>query len=194
MKFSAGSRPYGIFLDATDANSIDGSDVNIPLVSPLRTPRISNNIVLLAAACAITDNCNGVIDGGSAISGVDDSSLVVHKDGVVCLNIRGNRSLGDGSLKISNRTGLDPIDSLDVNLSSRGVVLAGLSYTFVCINSFKLLAMILNIAVSVVLQTTTATLRSSVTINNLLLREIQESSSLDFMVSLNSGCCSECPA
>ena len=83
--FSVGCGPNGSLLDSANTISIDGSDVNVALISPRSTPGVSHDVVLLSTAGSIADGGDGVIEVGSASSGVEDARLVALEDRFVGL-------------------------------------------------------------------------------------------------------------
>ena len=62
---------------ATDAWAIHGRDVNVALFSPVRAPRISDDVVFLSRVNvdggAITYNQDSVVEVGATSRGVEDA-------------------------------------------------------------------------------------------------------------------------
>ena len=89
-------------LDTADTLSIDGSDLDVTLVSPGSGPGVTDDVVLFTSLGSISDSSDGVVKVGSAGGGVEDTALVLLEDGSVSLNGDGDDTLVDGSLELGN--------------------------------------------------------------------------------------------
>jgi len=89
-------------LDSADAYALNGSDLDVALITPACSPRVSDDPVVLTSIATIADNNDGVIGGGSTLVGVKDTAGVHLEDGLVGLNTDSNWLLGDSSLKLCN--------------------------------------------------------------------------------------------
>jgi len=119
-------------LDAADSRSVDGGDSAVSSLSPSGTPGVSNDVVVLATRCTVSDGSDGVVESGTASGGVDDSAAVLPEDGIVGLDGDGDDTLVEGSLELSNAVSLDVVDTGDqgggtLHLGSNA--LSGLSVT-----------------------------------------------------------------
>jgi hypothetical protein len=74
---------------------------------------------------SITNSGDGVIEGGSASSGVHNTGGVLLEDSSVGLNGDGDWSLVDGSLKLLDRVGWDVGVSSNVDETLGGIKFAG---------------------------------------------------------------------
>ena len=87
-------------LDTADTSSVNGGDLDVSLVSPRGSPGVSDDVVLLSVLGSVSNGSNGVIELGSASSGVQNTGGVVLENSLVGLD--GNRHwlLVDGSLEL----------------------------------------------------------------------------------------------
>ena len=181
-------------LDTADTDTVDGSDLDVSLISPRSTPGVSDEVVLLSVLGSVSDSGDGVIEGGSAGGGVEDTTVVELEDGSVSLNGDGGWSLGNGSLELGDGSGLDVSVGLDLDLALGGRVLAGSVSSGVWVVGLELLSVRLGVLEGVSLPSTGASIGGSVAVDELLLGEGEESSGLDEVVSLNGGGGREGPA
>ena len=135
-----------------------------------------------------------MVEGGSTGGGVEDTTGVHLEDRSVGLNGHSGWSLGDGSLELIDGSGLNVSVGGNTNLTLGGSVLASSISGSVWIVRLELLSVSLGIGESIVLPSTSASIGSGVAVNELLLGEGEESSSLDEVVSLNGGGGRESPA
>jgi len=126
IQFSVGSSwVEGLHLDTADSLTFDGSDLDVSLVSPGSTPRVSDDVVLFSSLGSVSDGGNGVIEVGSTSSGVQDSGGVLLEDSSVGLNGHGNWLLVDGSLKLGNRVGWHVSVRCNTDFTFAGIEFAG---------------------------------------------------------------------
>jgi hypothetical protein len=104
-------------LDTADTESFDSGDLDVSFLSPNGSPGVSNEVVLLARLNSVTNGGDGVVEGGSASLGVQDTGFVLLEDGSVGLNGNGDWSLGNGGLQLSNGSSWDGGIGLDIDLS-----------------------------------------------------------------------------
>jgi len=116
------------------------------------------------------------------------------EDSFVSLNGDGNWLFGDGGLQLGNRFGWDGSISLDVDLSGVLGSLARLGSSLVGVVALEVLSLLLGINEGVGLPSTIAASGFSVAINELLLREGEELSGLDEVLTLNGSGGRESPA
>jgi len=191
---SVGSGPDGHLLDSADSSSGDGSDLDVSLVSPSSSPGVSDDVVVLSVLGSVSDSGDGVVEGGSALGRVEDSSSVHLEDSGVGLNGHGHGSGSDGSLELVDGLGLNLGVGLDVNLSLGGGGLAALGSGSVGVVRLELLSVLLGVGEGVGLPSTVASVGSGVAVDELLLGEGEELSGLDEVVSLDGGGGREGPA
>ena len=135
-----------------------------------------------------------MVEGGSTGGGVEDTTGVHLEDRSVGLNGHSGWSLGNGSLELIDGSGLNVSVGGNTNLTLGGSVLASSISGSVWIVRLELLSVSLGIVESIALPSTSASIGSGVAVNELLLGEGEESSSLDEVVSLNGGGGRESPA
>ena len=117
--------------------------------------------------------------------GVDDAALVSVENGLVSLNGDGGWPLSDGCEKCLSIVWLDVVDLGGLDLPLRGVLVAATVLSQVGVVSFKFFRMLLRVLHGVLLETSIASQRVSVAIDELLLREADELSSLDEVVTFH---------
>ena len=105
----------------------------------------------------ITDGGDGVIEGGTASGGVENTTSVHLEDGGIGLNGDGYWSEGNGSLKLWDGSWGDGGDGFDIDLTLGGGGLAGSISGGVWIVGSELLTNLLEIVHGVGLPTTIAT-------------------------------------
>jgi hypothetical protein len=135
-----------------------------------------------------------VIELGSAGGGVEDSTGVLLEGSSVGLDGDGGWSLGNGSLEGIDGSSLDGVDSLGVDLTLGGLILAGSISGGVWVGRLELLSVGGNVLHGVGLPSTIASVGGGVAVDDLLLGEGEEASGLDEVVSLNGGSGGEGPA
>jgi len=101
-------------LDTADSRSVDGGNSAVSSLSPSGTPGVSNDVVVLATSCTVSDCSDGVVEAGTAFGGVDDSSAVLPEDGIVSLDGDSDDTLVEGSLELSNAVSADVVDTGDL--------------------------------------------------------------------------------
>jgi len=104
-------------LDTADTGgSFNGGDLDVTLISPVWSPGVSDDVVVLSFMVSVSDGGDGVIHVGSASGGVEDSSGVTLESNFVGFDGDGDWSLGDSGQKLGGRVGLDGVDLGDVDL------------------------------------------------------------------------------
>ena len=194
MNKSLGGWPERDLLDTADTNSVNGGNLDVSLVSPGGTPRVSDDVVVLGSIVSVSDGGDGVIKLGSARLGVEDSGLVELEDGSVGLDGDGNWLSSDGGLELRDGSGSNVGVLGNTNLTLGGRVLAGSISSSVWIVRLELLSVGLGVVESVGLPSTIASIGGGIAVNELLLSEGEEGSRLDEVVSLNGGGGRESPA
>jgi len=135
-----------------------------------------------------------VVEIDSASHRIKDATRVHLEDGLVGLDSHGCRLLGDGSLELINGFGFDVVVVRHIDLSLGGGSLALSVNALVGVVGFEFHAVLLGIEESVRLPSTVATVRSGITINELLFREGDEVTSLQEMSSFHGSGGGERPA
>ncbi len=86
-------------LDTADSSTVtDVGNLHVSLVSPGGSPGVSEDVVVLTVLGSVSNEGDGVIEGGSARGGVEDTGLVELEDSLVSLNGDGDWLLGNGGL------------------------------------------------------------------------------------------------
>lgn len=136
-----------------------------------------------------------MVEVGSAGRRVEDTTMVHLEDGLVSLNGDGCWSGVDGSLELGNRTGWDVVVGCDSNLSLCLIHVAGAgAWGDIWVSRLELLFVGLKIGESMGLPSTLASVRGSVAVNNLLLREGEKVASGNEVGALNGTGGRESPA
>ena len=161
-------------MDTADTEAVNGSDLDVALISPGSSPGVSNEVVFLAVLGSVSDSGDGVIELGSASGGVEDTGLVLLEDGSVGLNSHGDWLLGNGGLKLVNGLGWGGLVRLDINLTGVLGGLASSSSSGVGVVVLEVLGVLFGVDESVGLPSTVASVGLGVAINELLLGEGEE--------------------
>jgi len=181
-------------LDTADTDTWDGGDLDVSLVTPGGTPGVSNEVVVLAGLGSVTNGGDGVVELGSARSGVEDTSGVHLEHGSVGLEGHGHWGGGDGGLEGIDGGWGHGLVGLHVNLSG---VLGGLARSIsggVGVVVLEVLSLLLGVLEGVLLPSTVASVGGVVAINELLLGEGEEVSGGEEMSTLNGSGGGEGPA
>ena len=170
-----------IDVDTADTRAlISVSNLDVTLITPRSTPGVSDENVLLAILNTITDSSNTVVKRGTAGSRVEDTRGVVLEDIGVGLN-----SNGDGVLSNSSQQSLTVV-LLDILVALNGSL--GLALSILALTIPSSVGVVLlraettvgnDVLESVVHQTTVATVRLGIAIDELLLRKVVEGTGLD---------------
>merc|ERR1740116_652031 len=155
-----------------------GSDSDVSLLTPGGGPGVSDDVVVTDGLIGSPSNgSDGVIEVGSTVGRVDDTSGVVMEDFLVSFDSNGDDTLLDGTLEASSRVLRNVSVVLNGNVTggqSRIAATSVASSRGVRIFSFLSLAIALQVLESSILPATIATLASSVAGNEFLLRKAQE--------------------
>jgi len=158
-----------IFLNAADAITFNGHDVDVSLVTPGNVPRVSHDVVFLACGVfGVPNDCHGMVDVGCACGGVDDTGLVAKEYSIVCSHKSRNWTLSNGSKQVSSSSCRNLVVVSD-SYSTSGISLALPLFSLVWVILSGHLRMFLQVIEGVVVPTSIATCRCSVAINQLLL-------------------------
>ena len=115
----------GVEHDTTDTGLavLLGGESDVSLLSPRSTPGVSDEEVVLSVVGTVSNSGDGVVEVGSALLGVEDSTGVELE---VSLGIDRDASwlLGNGGLKLGDALVLDVRVSGDLNLLLLGGSLA----------------------------------------------------------------------
>jgi len=156
---SVGLWVESIKLDTADTGSWDGSDLDVSLVSPRSGPGVSNDVVVLSTLGSVSNGSDGVVELGSALSRVEDTTRVHLEDGFVSLNGDGSWLLGDGGLELINRSSGNVGVGGDLNLSVSLVNMAvAASWGDIWVGGLGILLVSLKIGEGVGLPSTVATI------------------------------------
>jgi len=115
---SVGGGSEGLHLDTADTLTIDGSDLDVTLVTPGGAPRVSDNVVVLTTLGSVTNGSDGVVELGTASSGVENTRVVHLEDALVSLDGDGNNTSVDGSLELGNGVSWNPGSSSNLDGTS----------------------------------------------------------------------------
>ena len=161
-------------MDTTDTEAVNGTDLDVSGISPGSTPGVSDEVVFLAVLGSVTNSGDGVVELGSAGSGVHNTRLVLLEDGSVGLNGDGNWLFGNGGLELGNRLLWDGGVLGDGDLTGVLGSFAGLGSGGIGVVILEVLGVLLGVDESVGLPSTVATGRLGVAVNELLLGEGEE--------------------
>jgi hypothetical protein len=181
-------------LDTADTKSLNSGDLDVTGLSPDGSPGVSNEVVLLARLDSVTNGGDGVVEGGSASLGVQDTGFVLLEDGSVGLNGDGDWSLGNGGLQLGNGSSWDGGIGLDINFTGVLGSSAGLVSSLVGVVVLEVLSLLLGVFEGVRLPSTVASIGGGVAINELLLGEGEEVSGGDEVSTFNGSGGGESPA
>jgi hypothetical protein len=195
---SVGGGVEGLHLDTADTLALDGSDLDVSSISPGGGPGVSNDVVLLSSLGSVSDGSDGVVEAGSASSGVKDTTGVELEDRLVSLNCDGNDLLVDGSLELGDAVGWNLLVSSNLDLTeglllgvarsgntlSRGVWVLGLEGLTVRLEELEGMA----------LPSTVATVGGVVAGDDFLLGKGEEGSGSKEVGSLGNSGGTESPA
>lgn len=188
----------GVHLDTADTGAgLLGGDLDVALVAPRSTPRVSDDVVVLASLGAIADSGDGVVEVGTARGIIEDTRGVHLEDHSVGLDGDGGGGLGDGSLKLVLRVGGDVGVGGNLDLLLGGDGLAGTGDTRaggVRVVRLELLRVLLKVVEGVGLPATVATIGGLVARDNLLLGEGEELAGLEEVSTLDGAGGGEGPA
>ena len=192
-----GSWVEGLKLDTADTSTVDGGDLDVTLVTPRGRPGVSDDVVLLTVLGTIADSGDGVVEVGTALLGVEDTTGVHLEDGLVGLDGDGDWLLGDGGLQSGDGSGWDVLVGSNTNLTLGGIELAGTGLTVsggVWVGGLELLEVGLEVGEGVGLPSTIASIGGLVAGDDLLLGEGEELAGLEEVSTLNSAGGGEGPA
>ena len=136
-------------MDTADSLTLNGSDLDVSLISPGGSPGVSHEVVLLAVLGSVTNSGDGVVELGSASGGVEDTGLVLLEDGSIGLNSHGDWLLGDGGLELVDGLSWDGSVGLDINLTGVLGSLASSSSSGVGVVILEVLGVLLSVDESV---------------------------------------------
>ena len=105
---SVGAGVERFHLDTADTLAVNDGDLHVASVTPGGAPRVTHDPVLGASSIgAPSDDTDGVIEGGTALGGVEDTRLVNLEDSLVSLDGDGEDGLSESSLHLVNVVGGD---------------------------------------------------------------------------------------
>ena len=104
---SGGSRPGGVHLDTADTLAIDGSDLDVTLITPGGAPRIPDNIVVLAILGTISNSDDGVVKLSTTVLGVENTALVGLEHQLIGFDSYRDWLLGNSGLQVLDGVGWD---------------------------------------------------------------------------------------
>jgi hypothetical protein len=169
------------------------------LVSPWWTPRVLDEDVFLTAFDTPSDGEDGVVEIGSASGVVENTGAVVLEASLVSLDGNGGGSNSDGVLEVLGVVGDDILvgSALDVGLGL-GVVLAGLA-VITSSGNVRVVGGEDGVIIFVIFEcevhvSTIASVVAGGAVHELLLGEVLESTSSDFVGSFHSSGSGEWPA
>ena len=86
-----------VVLDTADSETVTGvGNLHVSLLSPGGSPRVSEDVVVLASLGSVSNKGDGVVDVGSALGRVEHSRGVELEDQLVSLNGDRDWLLGNG--------------------------------------------------------------------------------------------------
>lgn len=184
-------------MDTADTSSLNGGNLDVTLVTPDSAPGVTDDVVVLAIFATVANGGNSVIELGSALLGVEDTTGVGLEDGLISLDGDRDGLLGNSSLELRNRSGFNV--GVGSNLSDGGSLVhlarsdlagsRGVRIVFFEINTVFFLEL-----EGLVLPTTLATEAVCVARDELLLRERSKLTVGDEIDTLSGGDGGESPA
>ena len=87
-------------LNATNAFAVHNCESHVAIFAPIGSPRVLHDPIILAGLTSVADDEGGVVEIGSTLGAVENSTLVLVEDPPVGLNQDGNGLLSDGSLHL----------------------------------------------------------------------------------------------
>lgn len=102
LSLSVGFWVGGSHLDTADTLTINGSDLDVSLVSPGWAPGVSDDPVVLSSLRSVSNGSDGVVKRGSAFAGVEDTRGVHLENSLVGLDGDGNNTFVEGSLELAH--------------------------------------------------------------------------------------------
>jgi len=114
---SVGGGTNGSHLDTTDTSSVLDTDLNVSAVSPGRTPRVLDEVVVLAVLSSPSNSKDTVIEVGSTSRAGKNTSLVHLEGSLVSFDSNGSRSFLNGGLEGGGAPLLDIGVALSPNVS-----------------------------------------------------------------------------
>ena len=142
---------------------------------------------------SVSDSNDGVTSGGTALTGVDDS-LSITVEWSLGGDRDGSWSLSNGSLEGRDGVWLDSVGADRFDLTVGFAVFAGSSLGGVLVVALVFLVVTVQVFETSMGGTTVTSVGLGVAINKLLLGEVQELSTLDFMTTFHRGSGRESPA
>jgi len=170
---SVGGGSESLHLDTADTLALDGSDLDVTLVTPGSAPGVSDDVVLLTTLSSVANGSDGMVEAGTTFLGVQHTTLVLLEDSLVSLDGNGDNTLVDGSLQLGDAISWHSSPSLDLDNTLgffRFVASSGLAMSRgVWVISLEGLSIGLQEVESFVLPSTVATEASFVAGNDFLL-------------------------
>jgi len=183
--------------DTSSEPSILSGDVDVTTFTPSWSPGVSDDVVRLSIFNSITDSGDGVIEGGSAGGGVQNTTGVTLESLGVSFDGNGNWSLSNSSKKRRGRPSFDGVNFADKgNWGSLLLASSGSSGSSgIWVLSLSNLTVGGNVFHTVGLPSTTASVRRSIAGDELLFGEGEEVSTLlDELSRFHGGSSRESPA
>lgn len=110
-------------MDTADTDGVlNLGDSDVTLFTPDGGPGVLDDPVTLSALVSVTNSEDGVVKGGSALLGGEDSGMVGLEDSLVSLNGDGDGLQVEGRLEGINVAGLDHNIGVGTNLTLGGIV------------------------------------------------------------------------
>lgn len=184
-------------MDTADTGTIDGGDLDVSSVTPGGGPGVSDDVVLLSSLGTVSDGGDGVIELGSTLLGVEDTTGVHLEDGLVGLDGDGGWGLGDGGLQLGDGVGWDVLVGSNFDGTLGGIIFAGAGLSVsrgIWISGLELLNVRLKVGEGVGLPSTLTSVRGLVAGDDFLLGEGEKGSGLEEMSTLDGAGGGESPA
>ena len=178
MHYSVCGWSVGVKKNTTDTVHIVllGSDSDVSLLSPGCSPRVSDKEVILAIISSISNSGDSMIKVGSTVLGVENTTAV-ELEVSISLNRDASWLNGNGCLQLCDTLVWNVGIASGFNKLLGGGGLTFLSSSSVWIVCLELESVVLGIFESPDFKTTVTSLRLWITVNKLLLRELEKFSS-----------------
>jgi len=178
-------------LDSADTDgSFNGSDVNVTSISPSGGPGVSDDVIALSILDSESDSGDGVIEAGSTLGGVHDTTGVTLEGSGFGINSHGDWSFSNSGEELSGRSWLNVVVVGNIDAWCGLVSFAGSSVSGsggVWVLRFENLTVLGNVFHTLVLPSTLASVATGVAGNQLLFGEGEEVSTILNLLSRFDG-------
>lgn len=184
-------------MDSTDSDgSFNCSNLDVSMISPWRSPWVSNNVVLLSRGwiSSITNSSDSMVKLCSASGRVQDTWGILLKDSFISFNSDWDWLFCNCSHQLRSRFSWNSCVTLSFNLSTVFACLARLGLGSVNVIWFKILSVESSISEGTWLPSSVTSSTCCYAINKLLFGKRKECSGFNEVFSFNGSCGWKSPA